>query len=340
MVPMLRVVVTRLWPLAAPYLVVMACSSHVPAPVSIRVGHAPVPSFALFYLAQDAGLLEAQGVRVESIPCESGFRALDAALSGALDMALVYSGPVTERALAGDAIAVLGTLHRADGLEAVVTRPGSSIRTSADLAGHRLGFTPHTSSERLVDLLLAENGIDPARVQRVPGSPAELLTLLGKGQVDAAALWAPGLFAAQHRSAEPVSVLTTRSHIEISMMAGRRQTLRDKREAVVRLLRALVAAEALARQDPIAIRRALHRRFAELAEEDLDTIQKKARFEVRLSNLLLTTLRQDAVWVEQHGTTRAAGVRVRDIPDPEPLESVAPDLVTLLSPLPPARATP
>jgi len=340
MVPMLRVVVTRLWPLAVPCLVVMACSSRGPAPVTIRVGHAPVPSFALFYLAEDAGLFEAEGVRVESSPRESGFRALDAALSGALDMALVYSAAVTQRALAGDPIAVVGTLHRADGLEAVVTRAGSSIRTPADLAGHRVGFTPHTSSERLVDLLLAENGIDLASVQRVPGSPAELLMMLGKRQVDAASLWAPGLFAAQHRSTEPVSVLTTRSHIEISMMAGRRQTLRDKREAVVRLLRALVAAEGLARQDPITVRRALHRRFPELEEGDLDTIQKQARFEVRLSNVLLTTLRQEAVWLEQHGSTRASGMRIRDIPDPEPLESVAPELVTLLSPLPPARATP
>jgi ABC-type nitrate/sulfonate/bicarbonate transport system substrate-binding protein len=340
MVPMLGVVVTRLWPLAVPCLVVMACSSHVPAPVSIRIGHAPVPSFALFYLAEDAGLFEAQGVRVESIPRESGFRALDAAFSGALDVALVYSTPVTQRALAGDDIAVVGTLHRADRLEAVVTRAGSGIRTSADLVGHRVGFTPHTSTERLVDVLLEESGASPSSIQRVPGSPAQLLTLLGKGQVDAAALWAPGLFAAQHRPAEPVTVLTTRSHIEISMIAGRRQTLRDKREALVRLLRALVAAEGLARQDPIAIRRALHRRFAELEEEDLETIQKQARFEVRLSNLLLTTLRQEAVWLEQHGTARATGVRIRDIPDPQPLESVAPDLVTLLSPLPPARARP
>jgi NitT/TauT family transport system substrate-binding protein len=340
MVPMLGVVVTRLWPLAAPCFVVMACSSHVAAPVSIRIGHAPVPSFALFYLAQDSGLFEAEGVRVESSPRESGFRALDAAFSGALDAALVYSTPVTQRALAGDDIAVVGTLHRADRLEGVVTRAGSSIRTSVDLAGHRVGFTPHTSTERLLDLLVEESGIDPAAVQRVPGSPAELLTMLGKGQVDAAALWAPGLFAAQHRSAEPVTLLTTRSHIEISMIAGRRQTLRDKREALVRLLRALVAAEELARRDPIAIRRSLHRRFAELEEEDLEVIQKQARFEVRLSNLLLTSLRQEAVWLEQHGAVRAATVRIRDIPDPQPLESVAPELVTLLSPLPPAGATP
>jgi ABC-type nitrate/sulfonate/bicarbonate transport system substrate-binding protein len=337
---MLRGVVTRLWLLAAPCLVGIACSSRPTAPVTIRVGHAPVPSFALFYLAEDSGLFEAEGVRVESSKRESGFRALDAAFSGALDVALVYSTPVTQRALAGDEIAVVGTLHRADRLEGVVTRPGSSIRTPADLSGHRVGFTPHTSSERLLDLLLAESGTDPATVQRVPGSPAEVLSLLGRGQVDAASLWAPGLFAAQHRSTEPVSVLTTRSHIEISMMAGRRQTLRDKREAVVRLLRALVAAEGLARQDPLAIRRALHRRFSELEEEDLDTIQRQARFEVRLSNLLLTTLRQDAVWLEQQGTTRASGVRIRDIPDPEPLESVAPEMVTLLGPLPPARAKP
>jgi ABC-type nitrate/sulfonate/bicarbonate transport system substrate-binding protein len=336
---MLRGVVTRLWPLVAPFLVGIACSSRPTAPVTIRVGHAAVPSFALFYLAEDSGLFEAEGVRVETSPRESGFRALDAAFSGALDVALVYSTPVTQRALAGDDIAVVGTLHRADRLEAIVTRAGSSIRTAADLAGHRVGFTPHTSTERLVDLLLAESGVDPASVQRVPGSPAELLALLGTGEVDAAALWAPGLFAAQHRSVEPVSVLTTRSHIEISMLAGRRQTLRNKREAVLRLLRALVAAEGLARQDPIAIRRAVHRRFAELEEEDLETIQKQARFEVRLSNVLLTSLRQEAVWLEQHGGARARGVRLRDIPDPEPLESFAPDLVTLLTPLPPARAT-
>jgi ABC-type nitrate/sulfonate/bicarbonate transport system substrate-binding protein len=333
---MLRAVVKSLGPLVASCLISGACASRPPAPVSLRVGHGSGPSCALFFLAQDRGLLQAEGLSVQSIPYESGRIALDDAFSGVVDVALVYGTPVTLRVLAGDDVAVVGTLYRADRLEGVVTRAGSGIKTPADLAGHRVGFSPRTSSERLVDLLLAESGTDPRWVERVPGSQADLLAALRTGRVDAASLWLPARFAAQRRSTGPV--FTTRSHLEISMVAGPRRTLAAKHEAVVRLLRGLLAAEALIRSDPSAIRRTLHQHFPELTSEDVETILSQARFEVRLSNLLVTSLRQEAVWLEEHGTFRAPGVRIGDVPQTEPLESVAPEMVTLLAPVSPTGA--
>jgi hypothetical protein len=56
----------------------------------------------------------------------------------------------------------------------------------------------------------------------------------------------------------------------------------------------------------------------------------RSRFELGLSNLLLTELRQEAAWLEQRGEKRNANVRIRDLMAPGLLEELAPQSVTLL----------
>jgi len=86
------------------------------------------------------------------------------------------------------------------------------------------------------------------------------------------------------------------------------------------------------RRRPQLVETTLRPRFPQLDQAQLATIISHSRFELGLSNLLLSTLRQEGAWLEQRGEPRADRVRFRDVLAPSVLEELSPEAVTLLSP--------
>ena len=293
------------------------------------MGYPDLPGTLLVYIAQDHQLFAAEHLRLEARVFTTGREALTAALEGQLDAAVVYSTPVALAALRGEDIVVLTTLHRAEGLTGLAVNPATGIESAGDLRGHRIGFTPETTSQLAMDVLLAEGGLDVSQVQGVAGQPAELIQALEERRIDAASLWVPNLLTVTgpHKARLLVSDVFT----EMSMLAGFRPRIESRRTETIRFLRALLRAQALIRRRPSLVESALRPRFPQLTPEQLQTIISHARFELGLSNLLLTSLRQEAAWLEGRGERREAKVRFRDVIAPSLLEELAPESVTLLT---------
>lgn len=314
------------------FLVLAACRSPAAPDLTFRIGYTELPSSLLIYIAQDARLFEAEHVRVEGTVFPTGRQALNAAMAGELDAAVPYSTPVVLAAMHGEDVVVLTTLHRADGLTGLAIHPGTGIRTAADLRGRRIGVTPGTTSQLTLDVVLAEGGLEVSEIQAVPGQQAELMAALDRGSLDAASLWVPNLLLATGAGPGKAKLLTAEVYSEMSMVAGRRALLEAKREEATRFLRALLRAQSLIRQRPELVPATLRGRFPELSESDLATILAHSRFELGLSNLLLSSLRQEAAWLEQRGEARDQRVRLRNVLRPALLEELAPGSVTLLNP--------
>jgi len=306
-----------------------------PAPpeetLPFRLGVLELPSSLLIYVAQDSDFFAREHLKLEAVPFASGREALLAALSGTVDVAVVYSTPVVVAALAGEDVVVVSLLHRADGLTGVAVHPGARIQTAAQLRGHRVGVTPGTSSQLALDVLLAEGGLAPGDVQVVEGSQTQLQELLAKGEVDAASLWVPNLFIATRPDRANASLVVSEIYSELSMVAGLRKHLEAHRTEVLRLLRALGRAQARVRDDPELVLSTLRRRFPQLSDDNLRVVAGRSRFELGLSNLLLSSLRQEAAWLEERGMPRTPWVRLRDIPLLGPLDEVSPEAITLLT---------
>ena len=307
------------------------CHSPPEEPLPFRLGLLELPSSLLLYVAQDADLFAQEKLQLQPVVFASGREALQAALSGSVDAAVVYSTPVVASALAGEDVVVVSLLHRADGLTGVAVHPGARIQTAAQLRGHRVGVTPGTTSQLALDVLLAEGGLLPEDVQVVPGSQAQLMDLLARGELDAASLWVPNLFTATRPDRANASLVVSEIYSELSMVAGLRKHLESHRTEVLRLLRALDRAQALIHDDPDLILATLRRRFPQLSDDNLRVIAGRSRFELGLSNLLLSSLRQEAAWLEGRGTPRTARVRLRDVPLLGPLDEVSPEAITLLT---------
>ena len=307
--------------------------SPVPVPeLRFRVGYPDLPGTLLVYVARDNGLFAAERLQVEANVFPTGREALSAALDGQLDAAVVYSTPLVLAAMRGEDVVVVSTLHRAEGLTGLALNPRTGIRTPSDLGGHRIGFTPATSSELSLEVSLAEGGLEPADVQGVPGQPRELMAALRAGELDAASLWVPNLLVVGADQPNPPRLLLSDVYTEMSMLAGVRSRLEARRTETVRFLRALLKAQEMIRRRPELVRTTLRPRFPQLTSEQLETVISRSRYELGLSNLLLSTLRQEAAWLEARGEVRDQRVHLRDLVAPGILEELEPEAVTLLTP--------
>jgi len=321
---------TRALRLGLPLVLLVGGGCRAPAvpELTFRVGYPELPSNLLLYVAQDARLFEAEHLRVDAVAYPTGRQALSDALAGELDAALPYSTPVVLAAMHGEDVVVLTTLHRGDGLTGLAIHPGAGIRTAADLRGRRIGVTPGTTSQLTLDVVLAEGGLEASEIHPVAGQPAELMAALDQGTLDAASLWVPNLLLATGPG--KARLLATEVYTEMSMVAGQRSRLEARRTEATRFLRALLRAQSLVRQRPEVMTATLRARFPKLSDSDLTTILTHSRFELGLSNLLLSSLRQEAAWLEQRGEARDQRVRLRDVVSPAVLEELAPESVTLL----------
>jgi len=307
-----------------------ACEQPPETELRFRVGYPDIPSTLLVYVAQDQRLFDAEHLRVESKVYPTGREALAAAIAGELDGVVVYSTPLVLAAMHGEDLVVLSTLHRSDGLTGLAVNPQTGIRSAADLRGRRVGVTPGTSSQLALDVVLAESGLEPSDVRSVPGQPRDLMAALEAGELDAASLWVPNLLLATGPG--KARLLTSEIYAEMSMLAGMRPRIESRRLETSRFLRALLRAQGMLRRRPQLVESALRPRFPQLDEAQLATIVSHSRFEVGLSNLLLSTLRQEGAWLEQRGEPRAERIRFRDALAPGLLEELAPESVTLLRP--------
>jgi NitT/TauT family transport system substrate-binding protein len=316
-----------LW-VAAVFALCSACQQPK-SPARLRLGLVNLHSYGLLYVAEDHGFMQDEGVDLELSRFEAGRDALDQVAAGKLDLATVYLTPVAIRTLQGLELSAITRLHFSTGLHAIVARAGSKIRTDVDLKGKKLGFTPNTSSEGFVRSYLATHGLDREDVQLVPGDPLKLIELLATGEVDAACLWHPRVWDAEDRLGGASTQLTSNVYMEISMLVGMRARMAELEPALLRLLKALARAEALADQNPQVLAESLRKRFPQLPEERLKFLLQHARFEIGLSNIMLTALEQEAHFLAQPGT--AAAPDLRQVLRPDLLMKVAPQAVTLSS---------
>jgi ABC-type nitrate/sulfonate/bicarbonate transport system substrate-binding protein len=315
-----------------PLLLLLAgCEQPPVTELTFRVAYPDIPSTLLVYVAQDARLFAAEHLKVEAKVYPTGREALAAAISGEVDAAVVYSTPLVLAAMQGEDLVVLTTLHRSDGLTGLAVNPRSGIHSGADLRGRRIGVTPGTSSQLTLDVVLAESGVETSEVRRVPGQPNELMAALQAGDLDAASLWVPNLLIATGDGPGKAQLLTSKVYAEMSMLAGMRPRIEARRMEARRFLKALLRAESLLDRRPQLVESTLRPRFAKLDPAQLQVIIAHSRFELGLSNLLLSTLRQEGAWLEQRGEPRAERIRFRDVLAPSVLEELAPESVTLLT---------
>ncbi|MGI6285281.1 MetQ/NlpA family ABC transporter substrate-binding protein [Neomoorella humiferrea] len=159
---------------------------------TLKLGLIPVEDNFPFFVAEEEGLFNKAGLKVELIPFNSA-RDRDLALqAGNIDgevadivaAALLRKGGTPVKIVS----LTMGSTP-AEGRFALVARPGTAVNRPEQLKGATLGISENTIIEYVADRLLMEAGVDPGSVQKVavPQIPERLQLLLG-GRLEAALL--------------------------------------------------------------------------------------------------------------------------------------------------------
>ncbi len=312
-------------------MLLLAACSPPPAPETLIFGDIRQPSLALVYVAEAQGYFRDEALNLDYRPFQSGRAALDALHAGTVEVAPPYELPVAADALAGKDFRILATLHRSFENAALVGRRDRGIAVAADLAGKRIGLAPNTNTDFMLTTLLKDNGVAENRVARVPLSPAEMAPALAAGTVDAVATWQPHVSKAQAAlPAGATVVLRTPAYTELSMLTVRTETLTKKPEAVRRLLRALLRAEAFIANQNAAARDIVTARLADQSA----TVQLTwvaFHYQLRLDNLLQTALSREADWLAAQRTPQPPAPNFSHYLYSGPLAALSPQAVTLNS---------
>lgn len=198
--------------------------------------------YAPFYAAMARGAFAAEGVEIRFVSSPSPDRALEALLSGAVDVG--WGGPMRvnlgNRTIPGADFVCFGEVVTRDPFF-LVTRTGRGVYAPAHLAGLRVGSVSEVPTPWLClqhDLRLA--GIDPAAVHRVAGhGMAENAAALMAGTLDVAQLFQPFVEALVEQGCHIWHAQADRGPCSYTTFYAARSVIAAKRPELVAMVRGL-----------------------------------------------------------------------------------------------------
>jgi len=287
----------------------------------------------LIIIALENGYMAAEGVAVDVTTYASGKRALlDGLFTGEVDLVSASDAPVVFNSFARGDFKVIASIFSADNVNRVIARRDSGITQAADLRGKRVATQKASAVHFFLHLFLLENGLSEEDVRLSYMKAGKLPAALAQGRIDAFSMREPFISqAAAMLGAEKVVIMAEPGVYDQSdqvvVLDG---TLKEKRSAIQRFLKALARAEDFIDNNPGQAAAIL----AKVLKGDraaLETLLKRSRFKLELTQTLFLRLEDEARWVvdaklTSHGTPPNF---LRYI-DTGPLKAVRPNRVTII----------
>lgn len=198
---------------------------------------------ALIFVAQAEGFFADEGLTVEMVPVSNGKVAMEALLDGKADLALSSDVPASNAMIAQRPVRIISTVQTSDRDVVIASPSGSGLTRPEALAGKRIGYSPDTNSQYFLDLMLLQAGLRE-QVTLLPFESGEIMAAMARGEIDAASVWTTVRVAAASLFPEGMEVLTAPGLYTGSwVLSARRDVVEARHDALVRFVRALLAAE-------------------------------------------------------------------------------------------------
>ncbi len=312
-------------------MLLAACSGKAPETLSFadldQPGNAPI------FVALAKGYFADENLTVEFKHYTSGRDALAATLSGQTEAGISYDLPIANAISAGTPLRILTTVHRASNYQGLVVRRDRGIESTADLKGRRVGVVPGSGTVYLLHLARLEASLQVDDIVEVPMKPEEGPDLLASGAVDAICTWSPNLEVAMSWLPKGTGkVIYVPAYTQISMLTTTPENLVKKREALQRFVRALVRAEDFIATHDAEARELVTRHLSKQPAEAISRDWNVAHYQLRLDNLMLTSLSNELAWLAGQQTPRGAVPEIAPLLVPDLLAAVRPQAVTLKQP--------
>lgn len=137
------------------------------------------------------------GTTVKWIEFPAGPQMLEALNAGSIDFGTTGAPPPIFAQAAGIDVVYVGAEPPPVASEAIIVKPGSPVRTVAELKGKRIAFAKGSGSHLLLVAALNRAGLTIRDVKPIFLGPSEARAAFDGGSVDAWVVWDPYLAAAQ-----------------------------------------------------------------------------------------------------------------------------------------------
>jgi NitT/TauT family transport system substrate-binding protein len=158
---------------------------------TLRIGYNQWPGFKVILYAQEAGIFQKRGLKVELVQFGNLQDIARAVMRGALDGGFVSLWDILQADPGNDHPVMLLVTDISKGSDGIVAQP--EIQSVADLPGKRIGAKLGTVNHLILLEALKLHQIEPQAVQIVDISEEEAVRQLEEEQLDAAVVWEPFL---------------------------------------------------------------------------------------------------------------------------------------------------
>lgn len=165
----------------------------------IRIGAAGAVDHAPVFAGVERGIFAEHGLDVEVVMYQSGVDMVNGLINGAQEVNVMGSVPFLTGLARGFPLVLIGHLHGDPNRDSysdnqsIIASSASGIGEGdiAALAGARIGLPRGTGAEAFLLGVMGSAGLSADDVDLVNVQPAELVTALNQGDVDAVAIWQP-----------------------------------------------------------------------------------------------------------------------------------------------------
>ena len=298
---------------------------------SLVIAEASQPVFAILYVANALGYFEDEFLDVSFKSFTSGRDALASAIKGEADIATTYETPVVLNVYDGIDLSVISSLHHSEKNTAIVARKDRGIFSPSDLIGKKVGVTKNTNADFFLEFFLKSEGIKLSSITKVDTKPEDMADMIKSGRVDAVSTWNPNLYNAKNAlRADNLTTFYSKLYSEFSVLAGRRDILLEKSEAVSRLMRAIVRAEEFLNYYPDQSLEIVINALAEQSPATIRGVWNVFKPTVHLNNVMMVIFNQEAQWFYESGRYIMPAPDFRSVIQEEYLENIKPEAVTVL----------
>ncbi len=311
-------------------LLLTACTAKIKTPETLVFADPDQPMAGLVYIAEALGYFKDENLSLSYRKFTSGRDAINSVLAGEADVGVATEFPLAKNIFDGKDLHIIGTLYRTSENAALIGRRDRGINRIADLKGKRIGVAPNTNTDYMLSQMLAEAGLTDDVVMRTALKPEQMADALAEGSADAVVTWSPFVGHAEARFARDATVrLQSSAYTELSLLGARPQVLTQKADAFQRLMNALVRAEDYVAAHDAESLQLLGKHLGSKQESDLIRAWPALKFKVRLDNLMLAALTDEAAWLAAHSTPAVAIPDFRSRISAQFLETARPQAVTL-----------
>ena len=265
--------------------------------VSITIGNAQ--SFecdTLIYIAMEQDFFRNNGLNVAIKNYTSGAAAVNDLLEGKIDIAATAEFPLVRKAFDKQNISAVASIGKFQ-LQDLICRKDRGIENPADLEGKTIGVPLGTISEFYLGRFLELHGIDLQNVTMVNTDPAQSVTAITNGSLDALIIWQPYAFSAEELLAEnAVSWIPQNNQMLFILEVAKNEWIQQHPDTVNRFIESLAQAEEYFITHPSQVKDFMQQEL-NYTDGYMDAIWYNNVYTLSLDQSLILALEDEARWM-------------------------------------------